>query len=122
MDSINLVPFIDIMLVLLVIVLMSATFVSEGRIPVALPQSEGVGQKEQSLKTIEITIDEMGKYYLDKDLVNLEQLQSTLIGFPKENLIVLRGDSKSHFEKFVALISMLNKIDRVNVEIEVEQH
>ena len=38
-ESINVIPFVDIMLVLLTMVLTTATFISTGRIPVSLPQA-----------------------------------------------------------------------------------
>lgn len=121
MDTINVVPFIDIMLVLLVIVLTSATFIAQGKIPINLPQAQGSSEITQDLKQIEITIDEKGNYFLDKNQTTLEALELALLGMPKDTAILLRGDSKSYFEKFIALIGMLNKIDRMNVDIEVEQ-
>ena len=39
-DQINVIPFIDIMLVLLAIVLMTATFIAQGKIDVNLPTSK----------------------------------------------------------------------------------
>ncbi|WP_104721993.1 biopolymer transporter ExbD [Helicobacter mesocricetorum] len=121
MDTINVVPFIDIMLVMLVIVLTSATFIAQGKIPINLPQAQGSTEITQNLKNIEITIDEKGKYYLDKNETTLEALETALLEMPKDTAILLRGDSKSYFEKFIALVGMLNKIDRMNVDIEVEQ-
>lgn len=121
MDTINVVPFIDIMLVLLVIVLTSATFIAQGKIPINLPQAQGSSEITQDLKQVEITIDEKGNYFLDKNQTTLEALELALLGMPKDTAILLRGDSKSYFEKFIALIGMLNKIDRMNVDIEVEQ-
>ena len=121
MDTINVVPFIDIMLVLLVIVLTSATFIAQGKIPINLPQAQGASEITQDLKQVEITIDEKGNYFLDKNQTTLEALELALLEMPKDTEILLRGDSKSYFEKFIALIGMLNKIDRMNVDIEVEQ-
>lgn len=46
-DSINVIPFIDIMLVLLVMVLTTATFIKQGIIPVDLPQAKASEQKEE---------------------------------------------------------------------------
>jgi hypothetical protein len=40
MDQINVIPFIDVMLVLLAIVLTTATFLIEGRLPIRLPAAE----------------------------------------------------------------------------------
>lgn len=121
MDSINIVPFIDIMLVLLVIVLMTATFISSGKIPVSLPKAEGASSENNNLKEVEITINSNGEYYLDNQAVSLEVLRLKLSDMPQDTPILLRGDSKSYFEKFTALIGVLNSINRVNVEIQVEQ-
>jgi len=48
-DQINVIPFIDIMLVLLVMVLTTATFIKQGVIPVELPHAKG-SQKEELKK------------------------------------------------------------------------
>jgi len=45
-DSINVIPFIDIMLVLLVMVLTTATFIKQGVIPVALPEAKATAKKD----------------------------------------------------------------------------
>ena len=66
MDTINIVPFIDIMLVLLVIVLTSATFIAQGKIPISIPQAEGSESTKENLKSVEITINAQGEYFLDK--------------------------------------------------------
>ena len=47
-DEINVIPFIDIMLVLLVMVLTTATFIKQGVIPVNLPEAK---QQRNRIKT-----------------------------------------------------------------------
>lgn len=121
MDSINIVPFIDIMLVLLVIVLTSATFIAQGKIPIALPQAQGSEKITKPLKSIEITINAQGQYYFDKTLMNLESIQQELSKIPQDTPILLRGDQKSYFESFVALVGALNSSGHNNVEVQVEQ-
>ena len=121
MDSINIVPFIDIMLVLLVIVLTSATFIAQGKIPIALPQAQGSDKITQPLKSVEITIDAQGQYYLDKTPMSLESIQSKIFKIPRETPILLRGDQKSYFERFVALVGVLNSSGHNNVDVQVEQ-
>lgn len=120
-DSMNLVPFIDIMLVLLVIVLMTATFINSGKIPVELPKADGSSSTSKELDEVEITISSDGEYFLDNKPVSLEVLSLKLSEMPAETPILLRGDSKSYFEKFTSLIGVLNSINRTNVEIQVEQ-
>jgi biopolymer transport protein ExbD len=67
-ESINVVPFIDIMLVLLVIVLTTATFVAKGVIPVDLPDSK-TAQKQDNKKSLTITIKKSGEILFDKKAV-----------------------------------------------------
>lgn len=62
-DQINVIPFIDIMLVLLAIVLTTATFVAQGRIPLQLPEAEHAAQPVNE-KPMEISIDERARSIL----------------------------------------------------------
>ena len=54
--QINVIPFIDIMLVLLAVVLTTATFVAQGVIPVSLPEATSADELQRN-RPIEITID-----------------------------------------------------------------
>ncbi len=58
---INMVPFIDVMLVLLTIILMTSTFVVSGLIPVELPKVPG--KYENAMRTKIIEIDRAGSIY-----------------------------------------------------------
>lgn len=53
-DEINVIPFIDIMLVLLVMVLTTATFVNQGIIPVELPEAKAA--KKRIIKKRQLSI------------------------------------------------------------------
>lgn len=121
MDSINIVPFIDIMLVLLVIVLTSATFIAQGKIPITLPKSEGSQKIDKPLKEVEITINAKGEYFLDKTPLSLESLKQEVLKLPQDSPILLRGDSKSAFESFVAVVGVLQESGRMNIDIQVQQ-
>ncbi|WDL75581.1 biopolymer transporter ExbD [Helicobacter winghamensis] len=121
MDTINIVPFIDIMLVLLVIVLTSATFIAQGKIPIAIPQAQGSQEIPKHKKSIEITIDEQGHYYYDGKGMGLDGIEMALTKLPKDTPILLRGDQKSYFEQFVKLVGILNQTGHSNVDVEVQR-
>ncbi|MCI5968734.1 biopolymer transporter ExbD [Helicobacter sp.] len=121
MDSINIVPFIDIMLVLLVIVLTSATFIAQGKIPILIPQAQGSQDASKHTKSIEIAIDAQGNYYFDGKIMELDAIQTELSKLPKDTPILLRGDQKSYFEQFVKLVGILNQIGHSNVDVEIER-
>jgi biopolymer transport protein ExbD len=58
----NVVPLIDIMLVLLTIVLITSTFIASGKIPVELPQAKS-SEKMENVPQEYIEINSDGKYF-----------------------------------------------------------
>ncbi|WP_457606529.1 ExbD/TolR family protein [Nitratifractor sp.] len=107
-DQINVVPFIDIVLVLLVIVLATATFITKNELPVDLPKSGS--RSKIPPKSISVTIDKEGNYFFQKRKVTLEELKTALDKLdPLKDLITLNADQKSQFQKFVSVIDILKK-------------
>lgn len=114
-DAINVVPFIDVMLVLLTIVLTIATFVAQGLIPVNLPK--GSVKQESSLKTIEITIKEDGKIYYQNEEVTKEILRAKVQTIGKNDAVSVKSDKNSKFQSFVDVIDVLKERDIEKVSI-----
>ncbi|WP_066388061.1 biopolymer transporter ExbD [Helicobacter himalayensis] len=108
-DSLNLIPFIDIMLVLLVIVLVSASFVQHSKIQVEIPtleeQKQGATSGESKEKII--TIDKEGNYYFEDSQISLESLKNELSRLPKDTQIIIQGDKASELEFFLELSTTL---------------
>ena len=119
-DQINVIPFIDIMLVLLVMVLTTATFIKQGIIPVDLPQAQ---QKEQPKdfeeKTIYLTKD--GKLFLDSKAVTLDELRTKLSGIPAGQSVVLRSDKEATFQQFVSVMDLLKELKHEQLYIVTKQ-
>ncbi|NLO16803.1 MAG: biopolymer transporter ExbD [Arcobacter butzleri] len=107
-DSINVVPFIDIMLVLLVIILTTASFVSQGIIPVDLPSSSSSDRLEPQKELI-ITINENCEIFFDKELVNKEDFEDRLLLVDKKTDILINCDKNISFEKFVFILDLAKK-------------
>lgn len=114
-DAINVVPFIDVMLVLLTIVLTIATFVAQGLITVNLPK--GSVKQESSLKTIEITIKEDGKIYYQNEEVTKEILRAKVQTIGKNDAVSVKSDKNSKFQSFVDVIDALKQrgIEKVSI-------
>jgi|APCry1669189101_1035198.scaffolds.fasta_scaffold00308_11 biopolymer transport protein ExbD len=104
-ESINVIPFIDIMLVLLAIVLTTATFIAKGAIKVDLPKASAQSVKVEKPKDITLTVD--GKTYLDGVAIDKSKLITLLGQTPKETTIVINGDAKMNYEYFVGTIDTL---------------
>jgi len=115
-DKINVVPFIDIVLVLLVIVLATASFINKKSVSVDLPTASS--QKVTEKKAIMITIDKEGKYFYEKTPMSLENLRERLKKLdPKKDIISLQTDQKTEFQKFVSIVDILKEKGFQNLSI-----
>jgi biopolymer transport protein ExbD len=115
-DKMNVVPFIDIVLVLLVIVLATATFVTNQTIKVDLPSASS--KKSEERKSIHIAVDKDGKYFYDKEALSLELIEERLMKLdPKKDLVSLHMDKESAFQYFVSIIDILKTKGFDNISI-----
>jgi len=109
-DQINVIPFIDIMLVLLAIVLTTATFVSQGLIEVNLPNASSAEPlQEADLKNLEITINSNNEIFLAGKRIDPEDLSLALQKIQVNRSVILRVDKKVMFKHFVNVIDLLKK-------------
>lgn len=120
-DQINMIPFIDIMLVLLAIVLTTATFISQGLIDVSLPTAEHVSESPDDKEPLEIAINAQNQLFMAGESVTVEQLTERLGTKPQDTLIVLRIDKAAVFEHFVKLIDVLKAKNFNNLSIQAQQ-
>ncbi|MEA3492579.1 MAG: biopolymer transporter ExbD [Campylobacterota bacterium] len=107
-DSINVVPFIDIMLVLLVIVLTTATFIQTGLINLDLPKSNSK-VKEKIAQELKISINDKGEIFFDKELIDRERVETTLQTYDRNSSIHLYCDREAKYDNFVFLLNLLKK-------------
>jgi biopolymer transport protein ExbD len=105
-DSINVIPFIDIMLVLLAIVLTTATFIVEGRLEIRLPESQAQ-DTQSAVEPVELAIDREGRVFLGDELATLDRLGHHLAAISAETPIVLRVDQDARFAQFVTVVDLL---------------
>ena len=108
-DEINVIPFIDIMLVLLVMVLTTATFIKQGVIPVELPEAKA-SKKEDVKKEITVYVNAKGEMFFEKEKVDATALEQRLSGIAKDQTVVLRSDKESRFQDFVTVMDILKRL------------
>ncbi|WP_298642924.1 biopolymer transporter ExbD [uncultured Cardiobacterium sp.] len=111
-DQINVIPFIDIMLVLLTIVLMTASFIAQGKIEVNLPTSKEPTKLEAEDTLKLITIDKDGIYYLkdggqSEQKIGTEALKTTVDGWQENQRVTLKIDADTPFQHFITVQDML---------------
>ena len=115
-DTINVVPFIDIMLVLLVIVLTTASFIQTGLIKLDLPTGSSK-IKEKPKKELKISIKENGDIYFDKEKIEHSDVERLLLKHDKKNPIHLYSDKNAKFDNFVFILDILKKHEYENLGI-----
>ncbi|MDK9693476.1 MAG: TonB system transport protein ExbD [Sulfurimonas sp.] len=108
-DEINVIPFIDIMLVLLVMVLTTATFVNQGIIPIELPEAKA-SKKEDTKQEVTVYVNAKGEMFFEKERVDLKALETKLATLSKEQTVVLRSDKESRFQDFVSVMDILKRL------------
>ena len=115
-DSINVIPFIDVLLVLLAIVLLTSTFISKGIIPISLPNASNADNLKPD-KEIIIVIQENGEILYENKVEILEEVEKMILLSSKETPIHINTDKNTKFESFVQVLDMLKKHNYSNVSI-----
>ncbi len=117
LNQINVIPLVDVMLVLLVIVLTTATFISTGQIPVNLAKAKAVGDRKDVPIIITLTAD--GTLFLNDRTVPEGGLQGALTAEPRESAVVVRADKVTLLERFVAVVDEVRGLGFQQVSLEV---
>jgi biopolymer transport protein ExbD len=116
-DGMNVVPFIDVMLVLLAIVLTISTFIAQGKIKVDLPSAESAVKQKEEQKSLKIVINEQNKIYVDDNEVSIEELKDKVSVLKKSDEVTILGDKVSSFGRFIDVIDMLKVKGHENIQI-----
>ena len=118
-DSINIIPLVDVMLVLLTIVLTTSTFIATGVIPVQLPQASESAKAEHQ-KVVTISIDAQEQLYLDSLPTTITELRSQLSGREKSAPILIRADRSIALQHFVAVMDLVKGLGFTKVSLQTE--
>lgn len=117
-DSINVIPLVDVMLVLLTIVLTTSTFMATGAIPVALPKAEN--SIAETLPSTTIEIDRQGNIYLDTTPSSIDHLRATLLQFRRSHPILIRADKDISLQKFVDVMDIVKGLGFRTVSLQTK--
>lgn len=107
-DGLNIVPFIDIMLVLLAIVLSVATFISQGHIKIQVPESNSA-EAIKDEKKLSIMLDKDSKIYIDEVEVSLEEAKKRIFEIESRVLVELVSDKEARFQAFIDILDILKE-------------
>jgi len=117
-ETMNVIPFVDIMLVLLTMVLTTANFIATGRIPLSLPQASRTQVEKHQDKTIELTAD--GTIYLEAEAVTKDAFETRLKQMPRDTSFLIRADKALTFQSFIDVADALKRGNFTKVAIQTQ--
>lgn len=118
-DYINVIPLVDVMLVLLTIVLMTSTFIATGMISVSLPKASET--QTEALKRQIISIDQSGVIYFNSTKVALEELGMKIRDIDKNTALIVRADKDVALQVFIDVLDLVNSRGFKKVAIQTER-
>ena len=118
MSEINVTPFVDVMLVLLIVFMVTAPLLTVG-VPVDLPKVKASALTDQK-DPIEITIKLDGTLYLGESEVEVENLIPRLNAITDQNneaRIYVRGDRVVAYGRIMEIMSLINLAGYIKVAL-----
>lgn len=120
LSEINVTPFVDVVLVLLIIFMITAPVLQSG-VEVSVPKTRMV--KEITEERVVISIDRQQKIYLGNDPININEIGAKLrekLRDPERMQIYLRSDENVPFGAFATVMDAVKQAGITNVSIVTE--
>ena len=112
MSEINVTPFVDIMLVLLIIFMVAAPLLSVG-IEVDLPNTKAKPLSIEKESPLTLTLDNDSKLFINEVKIKKEELRTRLLAIRKERKsdeIYLRASKNIEYQKVASILALISNI------------
>ncbi len=117
--EINILPMIDVIFCILAFFIISSLFLTRSQgLPVDLPSAQ-TSEPQQNVQ-INITIEADGDMFIDRQPIQLEQLQEKLTELVKpesESLVIINADEKVEHGKVVKVMDRLRQVPGAKMAI-----
>lgn len=106
--EINLIPLIDVLLVILIFLMVTTTYARYSELKINLPTAAGE-KSPQKPQTIQVAVDALGHYQINEKNVasSIEALSSAMAGIAKGNaelVVVINADSKASHQSVINIM------------------
>ena len=108
MSEINVTPFVDVMLVLLIVFMVTAPLMTVG-VPLDLPKTKAA-QLTDSEEPLVLSVDKDGRIYIQETEIELDQLVPRLLAITNNNpdiRIFVRGDKDLAYGEIMAVMGQV---------------
>jgi biopolymer transport protein ExbD len=120
--EINVIPLIDVMLVLLMFLVLTTTFHNNTRVKISLPESSAQATSSEGQELV-LMIDREGRYYvganevLNPSMATLKQALEAAAGNNRGQRVVLRADGRTPHQAVVTAMDALAQLGFANLQI-----
>ena len=124
MSEINVTPFVDIMLVLLIIFMVAAPLLSVG-VEVDLPNTQAKPLAIEKEKPLTLTIDKESNIFINEVQIKKEDIRTKLLAIRKERKsdeIYLRASKNIEYQKVASVLALVSNIgySKISLVTDVE--
>ncbi len=118
-DYMNVIPLVDVMLVLLTIVLTTSSFIATGALPVDLPKASQ--NFEETMKVQIVEIDQKGLIYFNEQQVSLLGMKNAMKSLPKNVPVLIKADKTLALQIFVDVIDVIKSLGFNKTSLQTER-
>jgi biopolymer transport protein ExbD len=121
--EINLIPLIDVLLMMVLFFMFSSTFIVEGRLKVRLPEASSVPVSRPGLEPLVVTVTATGGYLVnDRELINAsaDTLRAALLKVAtaeRTQPVTIRADARATHQAVVTAMDVLGRIGYAQLNI-----
>ena len=120
MVEINITPFTDVVLVLLIIFMIATPFIYQSSMKVQLPQAS---KSEETSRDVIININAQGQVFLEDSKVDLESLKYKLTAMVRskpDTSVIINGDKNVKYDSVVQVMDVLTRSGVKNPGLGIE--
>jgi biopolymer transport protein ExbD len=110
MAEINITPFTDVILVLLIIFMIATPLMSQSNIEIKLPEASSAEVMADTSKPVYITITSEGVVYFEKEVLTSQELKqkiNDLLSKDEDQKVIVAADKICRFQDIVSVIDVL---------------
>jgi biopolymer transport protein ExbD len=119
-SGINVIPLVDIMLVLLTIVLITSNFMVRGIIPMNLPKSDSAAA-DTMREVIVVEVSKDAQILYEGNPVELSDLPDKLAHYSRDLSVIVSADKQLTLQPFVLVVDTLKNAGFTKISIQTER-